>query len=183
MLRSIWKQNINSLFSQRNWALIMASGMLVTNISLGAAVLTKKERVVIVPAYLKQSFWAEGESLSKEYLEEMTFFFANLLLNVSPESMAYQRDAVLKYVSPEFHNVLYQQLIEEEKKLRKQSLSTTFRPKEVRVNQEKGEAIISGILSQYVGDKKAGQVEESYKATYKYSSGILLLNGFEVCDE
>jgi conjugal transfer pilus assembly protein TraE len=183
MLRSIWKENLYALFKQRNWAIAFAVGMMITNVFLGVKVFRKEEKVIVVPAYLKQSFWVEGESVSKEYLEEMTLFFANLLLNVSPESMQYQRDVALKYVSPEFHNTLYQRLIEEEEQLRKQSLSTTFRAKEVKVNLDKGEATVKGILTQYVGDKKAGQAEEIYKATYGYTSGILTLNGFEVEDE
>ncbi len=62
-------------------------------------------------------------------------------------------------------------------------LSTSFRVKEVSVYQDKNEAIIKGLLTQYVGDKKAGHTTESYKATYSYKSGILLLTGFEIWDE
>jgi conjugal transfer pilus assembly protein TraE len=183
MLRSIWQENLYSVLKQRNMAAMMVACLMITNVLLGIKVFMHAERVIIVPSHFKQSFWAEGEAISKEYLEEMTIFFANLLLNVSPESMRYQGDVALKYVSPEFHNVLFQRLIEEEKKLAKQSLSTTFRVKEVLADQEKNEVIIRGLLTQYVGEKKAGHRTESYKATYSYHSGILLLTGFEAWDD
>jgi conjugal transfer pilus assembly protein TraE len=183
MLRSVWKTNLHTLFKQRNWAIAMSIGLLISNMMLVMNTYIKKERVIVVPAHFKQTFWAEGESISKEYLEEMTIFIAGLLLNVTPESLGYQKDVVLRYVSPEFYNIFQQRLIEEEEKLRKEGLCTTFRPKEVKVNEKSGEVIISGILSQYIGDKKVGQVEESYKAIYGYSSGILLLKGFEIHEE
>src|SRR5690606_15531655 len=104
MLRNVWNQNLESVQKQRNWVVAFALVMLLGNILLIAKVFYHRERIIIVPAYLKQSFWAEGEVVSKEYLEEMTMFFANLVLNVTPESMEYQSKVVLKYVSPEFHN-------------------------------------------------------------------------------
>ncbi len=183
MLRSVWKENLYSLFKQRNAALVMAFGLLVTNMLLGVKVYTKNERVIVVPAYLKQSFWAEGENISKEYLEEMSLFFANLMLNVSAESMSYQREVVLRYVSPEFHGDLKHRLIDEEDKMRQQGLTTTFRAQEVKADVKSGEVIISGTLSQYISGNRVGQVTESYKAIFEYSSGILLLKGFEVVDE
>lgn len=183
MLRNVWNQNLESVQKQRNWVIAFALVMLLGNVLLTIKVFHHRERVIIVPAYLKQSFWAEGEVVSKEYLEEMTMFFANLVLNVTPESIEYQSKIVLKYVSPEFHNILYQRLLGEGERLKKESLSTSFRPQEIKADNTKGEAIISGILTQYVGDKKAGQVKESYKATYGYSNGILMLTGFEVLDD
>lgn len=183
MLRSIWNDSLELMLKQRNWAIAFALVMLISNVLLGIKIFYGQERVIIVPAYIKKSFWVEGESISKEYLEEMTMFFANLVLNVTPESIDYQSDVVLKYVSPEFHNIFYQRLLEEGQRLKKESLSTSFRPQEIIADNTKGEVIITGILTQYVGDKKAGQVKESYKATYVYSNGILMLNGFEVVDE
>jgi len=183
MLRSVWKENLHSLFKQRNAALVLALGMMVTNIMLGVKVLVSNEKIIVVPAYLKQSFWAEGEVISKEYLEEMTVFFASMMLNVSPESLKYQGDVVLKYVSPELHAPLKQRLFAEEEKMRKQNLTTSFKPKEVQVDMDKGEAVISGILTQYVSGQKVGQVSEKYRACYGYSSGILLLKEFEAIDD
>ena len=97
------KNHITTAIKERNIALIMAIIMGIGNLLLIINMITNKERIVVVPAYSHQGFWVEKAQVSKEYLEQMSLFFIENLLNLTADSIAYQKDVILKHVDPEFY--------------------------------------------------------------------------------
>jgi conjugal transfer pilus assembly protein TraE len=129
MLANIQKYNLSKLLQQRNAFMFIAVGLLLSNILLAIILFNKRERVIIVPAYLKQSFWSEGELVSPHYLEEMALFFAQLMLNASADTQGYRREVILRYVAPESHAALEKRILAEQKRFSKEGLATRFVPK------------------------------------------------------
>jgi type IV secretory pathway TrbF-like protein len=50
-----WNQSVEKLLKQRNGFLVISLGLMIANIMLGLMLFGKSERVIIVPAYMKQN--------------------------------------------------------------------------------------------------------------------------------
>lgn len=72
---------LQRLIHQRNLFVGISSVLLMANLLLAFKNFFYKERVVIVPPELHQSFWVEGNRVSNHYLEEMALFFAQVLIS------------------------------------------------------------------------------------------------------
>lgn len=137
-----------------------------------------QERVVITPPQLTQGFWVEGNRFSPQYLEEMALHYAHFLLDVTEKNILYQGDILLRYVTPEAYGTFKAKLLEDEKNLKKNNLSTRFSPSDVAVSPEDLKVDITGDLMSYVGDKKISQVRETYQFQFQSKSGRLLIAAF-----
>ncbi|MSO14457.1 type IV conjugative transfer system protein TraE [Rickettsiales endosymbiont of Trichoplax sp. H2] len=173
------KKVTNKYYNQRNVAVIVCIVLLVANVLLSLSVLKAREKTVIIPAYLKQSVWVQGELMSSSYLEEMARYFSELLLDVTADNSKYKRDIVLRYVSPEYHNILENELIKEEKKLRKYNLTTDYVVKKIIVDEQNLQAKVIGTLIKYVAGQRVSEKEEKVTIRFGYASGIMLVKEFK----
>lgn len=176
---SRWNQNLSWIIKQRNGFLVLSIGLLIANIILSVLAFTKNERVIVVPAYLKQSFWNEGSLVSESYIEEMSLFFSHLMLDTTPDSHNYRKDIILRYVAPEYYHILEQKLIEDAKKMQKEGVTTNFAPKQIAVSIKDLKAEIIGTLTSYIAGSRVGQSKEKYELEFVYSGGIFMLKGFK----
>ncbi len=164
---SIISKEIVTAFKERNQIAIIAAIVAISNLVLVVFLFANKERVVLVPAQINTQMWTERKAVSKDYLEEMTLFFAHLLFDVSPHSMGYQRDVILRNVDPATYNSLKHKLIKEEEKYKKENLTTTFRPTKIIVNTSKLETIVIGYLTSFVGGKQMQQITDTYLIKFR----------------
>ena len=176
---SVVNKKIITAFKERNQIAMMAAIITLSNLILVAFLFADKERVVLVPAQINNQMWTERKAVSKEYLEEMTLFFTHLLFDVSPHSMAYQRDVILRNVDPKSYNPLKHKLVKEEEKYKKENLTTTFRPTKVIVNTSKLETLVTGYLTSFVGGKQMQQITDHYLIKFSYAGGRLFIKSFE----
>ena len=176
---SVVSKEVITAFKERNQIAIIASIVAISNLVLIVLLFANKERVVVVPAQINQEMWTERKSVSKEYLEEMSLFFSHLLFDVSPHSMPYQRDVILRNVDPSVYNSLKHKLIKEEEKYRKENLTTTFRPTKLVVNTKKLETLVTGYLTSFVGGKQMQQITDTYLIKFRYDAGRLFIKSFE----
>lgn len=172
-------KKVVTAFKQRNQIAVIALIIAISNLVLIVLLTTNKERVVLVPAQINTQMWTERKLVSKEYLEEMSLFFTHLLFDVSPHSMAYQRDIVLRNVDPAVYNSLKHKLFKEEEKYRKENLTTTFRPTKLVVNTTKLETLVTGYLTSFVGGKQMQQITDTYLIKFRYDAGRLFIKSFE----
>ena len=178
MKQRFYSLSLQKLFRQRDRLFFLACLLGVSNLFLGIKTFLSSERVVIVPASLSKSFWVDPSQVSSEYLEEMALFFARQILDISPASAPYQRDVVLRYTSPSFHNALKKRLLEEETRARENQVSTSFKPVSVKVHPKVLEVEMTGDLIAYVGGKTSHQTRETYLMTFSYTQGRLLVTRF-----
>jgi type IV conjugative transfer system protein TraE len=168
---------LHVLIQQRLLLLLLCTLFGCVGVLQGIALLLKDERVVLVPPELKQQVWVEKGRASESYLEEMGLFFVHLALDVSPSSAAYQREVLLRYASPEQFSPLKRQLLEDEVRLKKENLSTTFRPSSVKVSRSEGQLEVTGDLIGTVGDQRVFQIRETYQVQLRFYKGRLFLSG------
>lgn len=180
MKLDILKNHIMVAIKERNIALMISILMVVSNLLLIIKVCTQKDRVVIVPAYQQQSFWLDQANVSKEYLEQMSLFFIENLLNLTADSIPYQRDVILKHVVPCFYGELKKRFIEEEARYRKESLTTNIKPMKIIVDEANKITTVVGIFTSFIAGKQIKQTKDSYELKFIYEHGKLLINSFKL---
>lgn len=176
---SVLATELSKAFTQRNQIALLAALVTLSNVLLVVFLFANKERVIIMPAQINTEMWTERKAVSKEYLEEMTLFFTHLLFDVSPHSMPYQREVILRNVDPSMYNFLKHKLVREEEKYKKENLSTTFRPTKVVVNTYTLESLVEGYLTSFVGGKEVQQITDKYRISFRYEAGRLFIKSFE----
>lgn len=172
------QHRLSDLRFQRN---ILAGACIVLlgiNMIQSLSLFFRHERVIITPPQLTQGFWVEGNSFSPQYLEEMALHYAHFLLDVTEKNVLYQGDILLRYVTPDAYGAFKARLLEDEKRLKKNNLSTRFSPSDVAISPDQLRVDITGELMSYVGDKKISQVRETYQFKFQSQSGRLLIAAF-----
>ena len=68
---------------------LVVAGLLLLAIFNGGSFwkLIGTERTVLVPPEIRRSFWVSGDAVSREYLEEMAYWYAGMALNITPASV------------------------------------------------------------------------------------------------
>jgi conjugal transfer pilus assembly protein TraE len=84
----------------------------------------------------------------------------------------------MRYVVPQAYGAFKAKLLEDEKRLKSNHLSTRFAPSDVMISPERLSVEITGELMGYVGDKKISQVRETYRFQFQSQSGRLLIKSF-----
>lgn len=171
---------LDYILHQRNALFFLVVTLLILNFLQAIAVFFKRERVVVMPPEITQEFWVEKNRVSQSYLEEMTLFFAGLILEISAESASYKRDIILRNTVPEGYGALKTKLIEDERRLKKEHVVTSFQPNTVKIVLGKMTAEITGDLSRFVGEKRISQSRDTYSFTFLYRHGRLLIKSFQL---
>jgi len=157
---------LQDLLRHRNYLTFIASGLLGSNLLMTFALCTQSERVV-------------RSKVSPQYLEEMALFFGSILLNKTPQSASYLHELLLRYAETSGIGMLKHQLREEEERYQKSGLSTSFYPKKVVVREKNLQVDLSGEMVGYVSQKCIFQREETYRLTFSFAHGRLLITSFK----
>ena len=164
---------------QRTLLVTLCFGLLGLTLLQTIILFFKDERVVIVPTDFRQGFWVEGNQVSPSYLEEMAVFMSGLCLNLSPATIAYQRDVLLRHTHPSAYGTLKQHFMDTEKRLQKDRISMIFRPLKARVSTSNMGVDLTGDLITWVGQKQVTQARETYRLTFHRVRGQLQLLSFK----
>jgi conjugal transfer pilus assembly protein TraE len=135
-------------------------------------------KILFLPPEVKQEFWIEGNRFSPSYLEEQGMYFAHLLLDVSPASIIPQGEILLRYTDPAAYGDFRKKLLQEEERLKKDSISLAFAVVECEVFPEQMLLEITGDLSSYLAGKKISTHRETYRLSFSVKKGRLFLKSF-----
>ena len=176
----LFNNRLGSLLQQRNFLVSMVAILIGLNLIQSLALLFREDKVVVVPADLRQEIWVKGNKVSMTYLEEMGILFADLILETTPKGAAFRRDVILRNSSASGYGSLRLKLLEEEKRLKKMNLSTSFQANSVKVDQNKLAVEIKGHLLRYVGEKRISQSLDVYRFEFEFHRGRLLIKSFKL---
>lgn len=137
------------------------------------------ERVVIVPPNIATSFWVGYQSMSGEYLAQMSEFFTQLRLTASPASITQQANSLLHYVDPSIYGELKSQLTTEANHIKQSQISTAFYPVDIQVDAAQLKVKVVGDLMTSVADVPLSPQRLTYLLTYRLSQGRLWIKSFE----
>lgn len=171
-------QQAHRFWAQRNLFFLASLCLLASNLVLSFFVFLKSERVLLVPPEITRPLWAENSRVSREYLEEMALFMAHLVLDNSPDRVDYQRHILMKYVAPASYGTLQSHLLAQATTFKKNAVSTSYHPQEVKVFMKENRVRLKGKLSSYVGQKKVSEQEEIFEICFELQHGRLFITSF-----
>lgn len=176
----LFSNRLDDLKQKRNVYLLFACLLLMSNLLLVALTFCRNERVVIAPPQVSQTYWVESNRVSASYLEEMALFYGFLLLDTSPANAVYKRDMILKETAPHAYGTLKAKLVEEENRIKKENVSSSFQANEVKANPNTMVVELTGDLVGYVGEKRISQSRDTYQLKFLYQYGRLLIESFQL---
>ena len=176
----LFNSRLGSLLQQRNFLVSLVAILIGLNLIQAVSLVFTDDKSIVVPADLRQEVWMKGNKVSTTYLEEMGIVYADLILEVTPKGAVYRRDVILRNSSASRHGSLKQKLVEEEKRLKKRNLSTSFQANSVKVDQNKLSVEIKGDLVRYVGEKKISRSRDVYRFEFEFHRGRLLIKSFKL---
>jgi conjugal transfer pilus assembly protein TraE len=139
----------------------------------------RSERVIILPPEVRREFWAEGNRLSPEYLEEQAVYMIHLALDVNQANLPYNTEILMRYADAETCSHLKNKFEKDIKKLKKNDASTRFDVKDVTVYPEKIIVHVEGRLNSFVGTKQINDQQETYEVSFKTFRGRLFLKNMK----
>lgn len=174
---------IDNLRVNNRFLRIFLSVLLVVILMMTWALLRSmgNERTIIVPPDIHKSFWVNQETVSNEYLEQMAYFITGLMLTVTPETVKYQGDTLMKYVSPEMRGQMKTIIANNADKMTANSASTIFHPATLQFgdSNNKMKVVVTGVLTTFIADKKINDSSKTYLIAFAYRSGQISLQIFK----
>ena len=119
----------------------------------------KTVRTVVIPAELKKPVTIGGTELSQDYLEQMGEFFIHKFATISPASIEWQFDAILKAVDPSQAGILQITFKQIADKIKSENVSRVFFPTDMRINLQTNSVAITGNVETWVANQKIGNPE------------------------
>ena len=176
---------LGAAFAQNGFykMLVVVLGLATAILSLALLFAMNNTRVVVVPPEISKTFWVDRDAVSKEYLEQMGMFIAQLELNVSPASQGFQAKELLKYVDPSFAGAMETKFLAAGRELKQDSASTWFRPIMIRVDAQDKEVAITGEYRVTVADKEVVKTNKTYLEQFRMDGGRIFLTRFEEVKE
>jgi conjugal transfer pilus assembly protein TraE len=154
----------------RAFQMILGASLL-TNVFMAGAFFTmdRTVRTILAPPEISKSFWVDGRTLSPEYLEQMGSWVIQQYATVTPSSIDYQSNMLLKYVHPSIHGDLAIRFKIGSNRLKADNMSKIFMPREIRIS-EKGQSVaLIGAQSTWIADKRVPNDEmKAYLVTFDY---------------
>jgi conjugal transfer pilus assembly protein TraE len=178
---TLYQSKLKRVLRHRNLFLRLAFAELgiIGLLILGILYAFTHQRIVITPPVVERSFWVGHSDVSAEYLAEMTNFFIGLRFNLSPANAVTQRDILLRYTDPRYHQTMKTLLVKEGDKISKDHISLSFYPVDIKVNPQTLTARVTGDLASTVGNTALPTARLTYQIHYNYRDGRLLVQSFE----
>jgi len=174
------QSRLQHLIKNRNGYLVLACGSMILNALLVVFMffMVGRERIVIVPPEIQKSFWVTSGKVSPEYLSEMVLFLTSLSFNMTPSNAAMQHSVLLRYVDSAYYETLKMKLIDVEDQIKKEHITTSFYPGDIKVDTKKLIAEVSGDLQYTVGDTQLPPTHVTYQIRFSYKQGQLKITSF-----
>jgi conjugal transfer pilus assembly protein TraE len=160
---------------------VVVGGLLLLTLFNGGAIwkLIGTEKTVLVPPDIRRTFWVSGDTVSKEYLEEMAYWYAGLALNITPAVSDYQHSMFLKFAAPSESGRLQVDMGARAEFLKKNNVATQFSVTSMTPDEVNLRVALSGTLYTWAGDKKVDQRPAIYMVGFKFVNGKLNVADFK----
>ena len=170
----------NQVLAQRNLSIAALLGSIGVNVLLTLATfsLIGKERVVVVPSVVERDFWVATDNVSDSYLEQMSQFFAMLVLNVTPSNFKVRSEQLLRHVATQSYAMVKEKLMHEQKEVERRAITTLFHPVAFKVDRSKLIVEVKGELKTWIGSSEFEARLKHYQIQYVLKNGRLTIQNF-----
>lgn len=160
----------------------LAMGGLIGSLLIALAIIYEilgAQRVIVTPPQVSQPFWVSGKYVDTSYLEQMGGYVAWLVLDVTPGTINWKKDALLSFVAPDEYGKLKIKQEVEAERLKKLNASTYFLLQQLEPDQSKQEVILTGRLRTYINGQETSVEPKKYRAESSYQGGRTHLKTFD----
>ena len=137
------------------------------------------ERTLVVPPNVTKTFWVEDNKGGSEYLVQMSSFVAYLLLDVTPKSIEWKKDMLLKWCLPDNAGAIKTRQDLEATRLKQLNASTYFQLQQLVPDEESQSVTLTGFLLTQVNGTKTSDVQKTYRAEFAFRGGRVHLKDFK----
>ena len=142
--------------------LILSLTVLLGTLLLGYAVF--HQRTVVVPPEVRRPYEVGAQYATPEYLMDMANYVLHMILTVTPESVDYQSQVILKMTAPDGYAVLKTQLEAAALRLKQEHISTIWIPQRETVH---GLAVeVTGRFKTFMADTLTSTRDKTYRVTF-----------------
>jgi len=176
----IAKEKLEQIKERFNLLVFVCAGLLLSNVVLAFLVYWSvlHESRWIVPTTIRREFKLSDYAVDDSYLRQMSLFFINERLNVSPETIDSSHQLLLESIAPKYYHVLSGVLANEAAVVRAQKISSVFYPLGMTIDSKGLRVEINGILHRYVGERALPPIPKQYLLTFQYHLGDLKILSF-----
>jgi conjugal transfer pilus assembly protein TraE len=150
-------------------ALIFLSILMMLKIS------SQQTTVIAEPPSRAQAISMTGDRVDAAWLEEMGLWVAHLMLDVTPQSVPWQREQVLRMTHPEIHGDLEQRMVAQAKRLIESNATTSFWPQQVAPDPDGQQTLLMGRLDTYVNGTRTSSATTAYRVSFRSKGGRILI--------
>lgn len=140
---------------QRNFFIVGVIILVISNLLLCLKIFLKEEKIIMVPGITQEMSIIEGR-VSNSYLEECSLLFLSTLLDLTPDTVKYKKDMILKYLSgrsPKELQSIKDYFAKAEAEHIKFTMSTYFTPIKLDLFTKDLKVIAEGKLTSSFGKK------------------------------
>lgn len=177
MEHKVFTTSFDKIIKQRNFFVVLSCLLLLSTVFLSIALSQKNTTVVMVPG-LEAEMSISNTKVSKSYLEQNSHMFLSCLLDLTPNTVRYKSELVLKNTTSKGARDIENYFNDQAKNLSKFKISTYFTPKYLQINEKTLEVKASGILTSFVGNEGTKHQEIEVLLTFEYKGGFLKLDKF-----
>lgn len=180
-----FERHQNDLRTQRRSNRTLGSIIILLSLSLLLALgvilsILGSERTILVPPSIDKTFWVTKDKASGEYLEQMAGFVTWLMLDVSPSTVDWKREQLLKYVQPAQYQAMKTRMEVEADRLRRNNASTFFLIQQFAADEKDQTVLVTGRLRRQINGADVGEPEtRSYLAQFQYTGGRVHIQTFK----
>lgn len=173
-------EKLSALTSVKTWVLMVTSLSLICNVflSMKVAFTTDRVQTIITPPEITKTFWVDQEKVSKDYMDQMAVFFAQLMYNATPATIEAQQNELLKYVSPELYSSLENELRVTARTMRQTNVSSWFVPSFIGSDEKTKTTVIEGVFTATQGKEVLQQSQRKIELKFAYNAGKITVVGF-----
>mgnify|MGYP000048807848 FL=1 len=151
---------------------------LLTNVFMAGAFATmdRTVRTILTPPEINKTFWVDGRTIGPEYLEQMGSWVIGQYATVSPSTIEYQGNTILKYVHPSIHGELAIRFKMGANRLKAENMSKIFIPREVRISEQGKAVALIGSQSTWIADKRVpGDEMKAFLVAFDYDGSRVFI--------
>lgn len=174
-------QNYNQAVEWRNRFLLAALALFVLNAIQAFSVykLITRQSTIVVPTTFYREFLVGEHKVSDSYLEQMSQYFAALLLNITPSTFGSNIENLLQHTASEHYADFKSSLTQQKQEIEKKGISTSFYISGFKIYRKSLVVKLQGELKIMVANAAMQSKSNTYQIEYVQRHGRLYIKNFK----
>ena len=177
---------LNKIRVQRNGFFALTVILSIAILLLSFVLFRLDTKIVLVPSLSpEKSIVYNSSSLSDEYYFALASDVVGLFLNISPETIDFSYDRLIKMVLPSSRQNMLIELRKIKHMVSTKKLATMFvlNPEKTQIIRSKQQVLISGILRTLTSTTITHEEEKTYLVKFSFSKGQVFINSISEVED